>query len=458
MRECTPFAAFKRCIEYFEADPDFRTAFLADRSKAAADLGFGDLPDADAAVEAVRQVCIEGIGTLDERSQAANPYLKAYLEMTDTVSETVRRNHAESCFRNRELYVYANRVRNRCRMENRTLRRQENVHYYPLAFELGYGCRVQCSFCGLAAPRFEENFRYTDENRKLWRELLAGLRERLGPIAATSACYYATEPFDNPDYELFLQDFEEIMGGLPQTTTAAADVDPRRVKAFLTRVGEERLRREAAVRFSVRSLQQFRRIMALYSPEELHHVELILNNPESLGRYSDSGRTLHSARVPEEKRCRYSISCVAGLKVNLARRTVCFIEPMLPDENHPTGVRTRAEARFDGADGFFREADRMYAEYAAGFLRPERRITRNPNIRTETEESMIRFCGDGISYRVSRGYVLETALERLSEGISFAELRAKLGLLPGTAEELYEHLNALYMRGYLIDAQDKEEP
>ena len=71
---------------------------------------------------------------------------------------------------------------------------------------------------------------------------------------------------------------------------------------------------------------------------------------------------------------------------------------------------------------------------------------------------MIRFCGDGISYRVSRGYVLETALERLSEGISFAELRAKLGLLPGTAEELYEHLNALYMRGYLIDAQDKEEP
>ena len=96
MRECTPFAAFKRCIEYFEADPDFRAAFLADGRKAAADLGFGDLPDADAAVEAVRQVCIEGIGTLDERSQAANPYLKAYLEMTDTVSETVCRNHAES--------------------------------------------------------------------------------------------------------------------------------------------------------------------------------------------------------------------------------------------------------------------------------------------------------------------------------------------------------------------------
>ena len=100
----------------------------------------------------------------------------------------------------------------------------------------------------------------------------------------------------------------------------------------------------------------------------------------------------------------------------------------------------------------------MYAEYAAGFLRPERKITQNPNIRTQTEGSMIRFCGDGISYRISRGYVLERALERLSEGTSFAKLREALGLLPETAEELYEHLNALYMRGYLIEARDKEEP
>ena len=44
------------------------------------------------------------------------------------------------------------------------------------------------------------------------------------------------------------------------------------------------------------------------------------------------------------------------------------------------------------------------------------------------------------------------------EGTSFAKLRDTLGLLPETAEELYEHLNALYMRGYLIDARDKEEP
>ena len=458
MRGSAPFAAFKRCVEYFEADPAFRAAFLADGRKAIADLGFGGLPEPDAAAEAVRQVCIEEIGGPEDRASISNPYLQAFDDAAETVRETVQNRHAESSFRNRELYVYANRVRNRCRMENATLRRQENVHYYPLCFELGYGCRVQCSFCGLAAPRFEENFRYTEENRSLWRELLKGLRERLGPIAATSACYYATEPFDNPDYERFLGDFEEIMGALPQTTTAVADTEAGRVKAFLSRVGEERLRREAAVRFSVRSLSQFRRIMALYSPEELQDVELLLNNPESLGRYSDSGRTLLSERIPEEKRCRYSISCVAGLRVNLARRTLCFVEPMVPDQQYPTGVRTRAEARFDAAAGFFREADRMYAEYAAGFLRPERKITQNPNIRTQTEGSMIRFCGDGISYRISRGYVLERALERLSEGTSFAKLREALGLLPETAEELYEHLNALYMRGYLIEARDKEEP
>ena len=458
MREYTPFAAFKRCIEYFEADPDFRTRFLSDGRTAVASLGFYDLPDPDAAVEGIRQICIEGIGNVDDRTQINNPYLKAFFAAIDEVSASVRRSHAENSFRNRELYVYANRVRSRCRMENRILRWQENVQYYPLCFELGYGCRPQCSFCGFAAPPFEENYPYTNENRDLWRTLLTGMRERLGPIAATAVCYFATEPFDNPDYELFLGDFEDIMGDIPQTTTAAADVDPGRVKAFLARVGEERLRRKASVRFSVRSLAQFQRIMELYSPDELAYVELLINNPESAGRYSDSGRTRLSAQIPDEKRCRYSINCVAGIRVNMARRTIRFIEPMLPDAKYPTGIRTRAETRFDGADDFFREADRMYAEYAAGFLRPERTITLNPNIRTETVGSTIRFCGDGISYRVSRGYVLETALEGLPTGTSFSELRAKLGLFPGTAEELYEHLNALYMRGYLIDAREKEEP
>lgn len=458
MRKGSPFAAFKRCIETYEADPDFRERFLTDGRKAVAEPGLAAFPDPETAAEGIRQICVEGLETVDGRTQTDNPYVKACVDTAQAVSGLIRERHAESCFRNRELYVYVNRVRNRCRMENAILRMQENVHYFPLAFELGCGCRPQCSFCGFAAPPFEENFLYTDENRSLWRSLLAGLRERLGPIAASSACYFATEPFDNPDYERFLGDFEELMGGIPQTTTAAADADPERIRAFLERVGEERLRREAAVRFSVRSLSQFRRIMELYSPEELQWVELLLNNPESAGRYSDSGRTRLSLRVPDEKRCRYSISCVAGILVNMARRTIRFIEPMLPDENYPTGIRIRAEAGFDGAEDFFRKADRMYADYAAGFLRPERSVTLNPNISVKTEDGLIRFRGDGISYRISRGYVLETALKELPEGSSFSALCARLGLLRKTAEDLYEQLNALYMRGYLIDAPEKEKP
>lgn len=458
MRGSSPFAAFKRCIEYYEADPDFRERFLADGRKAIAGLGFADLPEPEAAAEGMRKICLEGVASIDGQTRNDNPYIKEYLDTASAVGELIRERHAENCFRNRELYVYVNRVRNRCRMENAVLRRQENVHYFPLGFELGYGCRPQCSFCGFAAPPFEENFLYTDENRRLWRSLLKGLRERLGPIAASAACYFATEPFDNPDYERFLRDFEEITGGIPQTTTALADAEAERIRAFLAWVGEERLYREASVRFSVRTLSQFGRIMERYSPDELKHVELLLNNPESAGRYSDSGRTRLSAQVPGEKRCRYSISCVAGLLVNMARRTIRFVEPMLPDANYPTGIRIRAEAGFDGADDFFRKADRMVAEYAAGFLRPERGITLNPNIRTKTEDGLIHFCGDGISYRVSRGYVLETALKELPEGTCFSALCAKLGLLPGTAEELYEQLNALYMRGYLIDAREKEKP
>ncbi len=452
MKECTPFAAFKRCMEYFEADPVFRADFFSDGQKAVNDLSSGFLPDVEAVTDGIRQICIKGIGNIDDRTRISNPYIKAYLSETDIVCTEVQHSHAEDRFRNRELYVYANRVRNRCRMENGILRRQENMHYYPLCFELGYGCRPQCDFCGLAAPPFKENFTYTEENRTIWRNLLTGLCERLGPIAATSACYFATEPFDNPDYELFLLDFEELMGGIPQTTTAAAEINPERVKDFLAWVGENRLRREASVRFSVRSLSQFRKIMEIYSPEELKYVELLLNNPESVGRYSNSGRTMSSSQIPQEKRCSYSISCIAGILVNMVQRTIRFIEPMLPEEQYPLGIRTRAEAQFDGVYDFFQKADRMYAEYAAGFLRPERKITRNPNIRIEPEDTVIRFCGDGISYRISRGYVLETVIKGLNDGLCFSDLITKLGLLPGTAEKLYEHLNALYMRGYLIDA------
>ena len=102
MREYTPFAAFKRCIEYFEADPDFRTRFLSDGRTAVASLGFYDLPDPDAAVEGIRQICIEGIGNVDDRTQINNPYLKAFFAAIDEVSASVRCSHAENSFRNRE--------------------------------------------------------------------------------------------------------------------------------------------------------------------------------------------------------------------------------------------------------------------------------------------------------------------------------------------------------------------
>ena len=90
MTECNPFAAFKRCQEYFGADPVFRTAFLEDGPRAIADLGFDDLPDADAAAEAIRQISLEGIGNINDRTRITNPYFKDYLTMTDTVNATVR--------------------------------------------------------------------------------------------------------------------------------------------------------------------------------------------------------------------------------------------------------------------------------------------------------------------------------------------------------------------------------
>ena len=41
----------------------------------------------------------------------------------------------------------------------------------------------------------------------------------------------------------------------------------------------------------------------------------------------------------KKERRRYSISCVAGFRVNMVRSAVAFMEPVLPSAEYPTGVR-----------------------------------------------------------------------------------------------------------------------
>jgi hypothetical protein len=68
----------------------------------------------------------------------------------------------------------------------------------------------------------------------LFREVLTNLHRYTGQRAgAWEFLYWATDPFDNPDWESFCLDFCDVFGRFPLTTTAQAMRDPARTHAFM---------------------------------------------------------------------------------------------------------------------------------------------------------------------------------------------------------------------------------
>ena len=438
------YACFKRCLEWYQAAPQYRLDMERAPEFAVKILGFDTLLDAKKVREAIRQI-VMGI-PIGQPSE--NPYIQAYSEHFARVGAFVKQSHARSRFATEQLCRFADTSRNRCRMESRAMRSHDNVYYYPLCFELSSGCRVQCKFCGLAAKPFSGNFLYTEENRALWRSILQISKEAIGEILQTSICYFATEPMDNPDYERFMLDHREITGGFSQITTALADRHANRLRTWMQILGEETMQRTSPLRFSICSLAQFFRIVNQFSPEELAYVELLPNNPESLLRYADSGKVDSETYAPD-KCMQYSISCIAGLRVNMVERTIAFIEPELPDAEFPLGYRQREIRTFTDAESYTSALYELLDRYAIGTLPRERPLCFNKNIRMEEADGALFFRGDGCYYRLAAQEMLIRAVAAIHGGATFSEIAAELTLNPSAAENLYTDLNKLFVRGYL---------
>jgi len=240
------------------------------------------------------------------------------------------------------------------------------ILHAPMAFELSKGCSGRCAFCCFDPPPLSGVFRLDGPARQLWCEILAESRRALGPVMdQAAACYFATEPFDNPDYETFAADFKQICGFWPQLTTVKCLDDVSRTRQYISRVGPDAVQ-AGMVRFSVTSLKMLRAVHAEYSPEELAHVELLLNNPESTWKYSPAGR----ARKLQERFANTSqmankfylpgpTACVTGFVVNLVDREIRLISTCTPDQEHPHGYILFDTARFNTADEYRDALERL---------------------------------------------------------------------------------------------------
>ncbi len=438
-------AQFKRCIEHYCADPDFRALMDSDPGKAVLFVGLTRL-DARSAYQAVRGIVFhEG----DPAVLGGNPYVRASAESERKTAAYLAGFFATAGLASDKVLRYETIVRERCRTESSLLRRNGHVRFYPFAFELSKGCSVQCPFCGFAAERHQADFLYTPENAALFRDIIRIAAGYAGGAAVCCPLYFATEPFDNPDYEKFMLDFREITGGFPQTTTAVAERIPDRLRGWMKQVGEQGIAERTALRISIRTLGQFRRIAQMYAPEELFGVELLANNPESVHACSASGRAAEGTGIGARHAARYSICCISGMKVNMVDKTVEFIEPELPDEQYPLGYGVREKRAFTDAEefaGILRDFDRLYVHDTMPWDLP---LHFNRSVKVSVGGDAWQFAGDGIGYRIGKNLFTGAVVEGIQAHKSFTDSLAMFMMAGESARKLYEAFNALYIRGYI---------
>ncbi len=259
-----------------------------------------------------------------------------------------------------------------------------------IALELSEGCSVGCWFCGISADRFKEYWPHTDENAGLWREVLAEVADVFGTGAQTGFCYWATDPSDNPDYPQFITDFHDIIGALPQTTTAAAVKNAKNIAWTREVLALFNKHRYVCNRFSLLTLKAMQQVHKEFTPEEIFGVELVLQNKEAIVGKANAGRATErkerlekagkSTRLAMLDSDQSTIACVSGFLVNMVTRTVQLVTPTRSSERWPLGYRIYAEARFSTAAEFRSIVNEMIETHMPEDLRGSDVISFRPDL------------------------------------------------------------------------------
>jgi radical SAM family RiPP maturation amino acid epimerase len=336
----------KRFLEKWTADPRFKALVDQDPAGAVARHGIRVDPDEVRLLWDREAVIRHGARPVPPSVQAYRDFIRHKMTHCDQIRlDAAPADPRVDLWRRRQL--------NRCLGQFQREKFRRVVHA-PAAFELSRGCSVGCWFCGVAAPRLDGHFRYTEANAALWRDVLGALRTFWGPGAEWAFCYWATDPLDNPDYERFLLDFADVLGRCPQTTTAQPLKDPARTRRVLEL---SRARGCEVNRFSILTLKMLERVHAEFTADELTWVELVTLNRESdlpkanAGRYRElalKGQVRDEAPVETSGN---TIACVSGFLFNMVERTVKLISPCPSDDRWPLGYIVFDEGAFtDGAD------------------------------------------------------------------------------------------------------------
>ena len=377
-------AEAKRVLEFWTMEPDFQEAFFAAPEETLKAHGISCVDALSTKILCDHDTAVEYQNRPPEELPSAVRRYRGFLKekITDrehmTKKYCVPKHPAFRAWRERQL--------NRCWAELGS--RNGAIIHVPITFELDLGCSVGCPFCGVMAGELQKVSRY-EEDAALWKGILSFAKETIGDAAGQATCYYATEPLDNPDYEKFTDAFFEILGHVPQLTSAASMRKPERTRKYLF----EALKKERRVhRFSVLSLDILHKIHETFTPEELLCVELLpqfTDAPHNL--FANAGRARKNDDLHVEKGEGNTIACISGFIVNIAERSVRLITPCGASEAHPTGEMIVAKEFFSDLDGFKHVLVSLIDRYMQEEFPKDQPLRLRPGISFEKTEKGIEF-------------------------------------------------------------------
>ncbi len=449
----------KRVLERYFADDKFRELSVADPQAAREQYGLVRDP-AEVAImwDPTRPKCLTAMARDPELPLSLRRFCAFTLEKVGMR----KRYRAEAAGQHATLRSWRARQVARSWGELGPQKAEQLVHA-PWVAEFSKGCSVGCWFCGVDAPKLGDQALYSSENRQLWRECLQVLQELLGEESARwGFCYWATDPLDNPDYEHYLLDYQDILGFLPQTTTAQAQKHVERVRAILKMSDSMG---GMIDRFSILTLKQWNEIHALFTPEEMCFVECVPQNKEALpapkstaGRaYAANKRRAAKGLEPlVESHATSTIACASGFLINLVDRSVKLITPCNASDRWPLGYWVLGQGVFHDGKSFRTLCLDLVDRHLSPLVRHEQTLAFRPDLKLQTTEEGLQLTSPYLvkTFPNPHGH-LDQIARLVSRGdMTAADIACRLYddcLIP--LEETFNSLNQLFIHGVI-----NEEP
>lgn len=336
-------------------------------------------------------------------------------------------------------------------------------------FEMASGCSVGCDFCGLGAKGLQKIFRYTEENATLYRNVLNILKDRFGIAAGMGMMYLATEPLDNPDYELFEKDYRDIFKYIPQITTAVPDRNIERTRKLVTDLEKKG---GFIHRFTVRSLDTALKLFEAFTPEELISVEMIPQYEDAPGftpytvvgneSYKE-GRTISALPKDFDENTTYTIDagticCIDGFCVNFCDKTIKLFTPCHMTNDYPEGIAVADKVEFTDAEDFRQKLDYLIDKYMVNEVpkeEPLRLYSYFHRRRVKGEDALVSLHGgEALLLKKLPEDVGIPVIECLIEGNKnkheiVKEVVEKTG---ASAERVFWMINQLWKMGFIVDS------